>query len=45
MDYSGYDKRPKDVLESEMAKHILAFVNRVSGMALVLPLKIYEEET
>jgi hypothetical protein len=43
MDYSGYDDRTPEKLESEMAQDILAFVDRVSGSELRLPLQIYEE--
>lgn len=42
MDYSGYDDRPRQELEIEMARDILAFINRVSDRPLILPLKIYE---
>lgn len=42
MDYEGYDKRPKNVLEEEMALDVLAFVDRVSFHELVLPLNIHE---
>jgi hypothetical protein len=42
MDYSGYDDRPKDDLEAQMADDILAFIDRVSVSELVLPLRIYE---
>lgn len=45
MDYTGYDQRPREILEAEMAGHILAFVDRVSiSEPLVLPLRIYEEK-
>jgi hypothetical protein len=40
MDYSGYDDRPTEKLEGEMADDILAFVNRVLTSELKLPLKI-----
>jgi hypothetical protein len=43
MDYEGYDDSPKEKLEAEMAGDILAFIDRVSGSELVLPLRIYEE--
>jgi len=43
MDYEGYDERPKDVLEGEMAVDVLAFVDRVSVHELVLPLNIHEK--
>ena len=43
MDYEGYDKRSKDVLEEEMAIDVLAFVDRVSSQELVLPLNIYDQ--
>jgi hypothetical protein len=43
MDYTGYDDRPTEQLEAEMADHILAFIDRVSVSELVLPLSIYEE--
>ena len=42
MDYSGYDDKPREKLEAEMAGHILAFIERVSMTELLLPLKIYE---
>lgn len=42
MDYSGYDSRPREELEAEMARDILAFVDRVSKNKLELPLKIYQ---
>jgi hypothetical protein len=44
MDYAGYDKRPKEVLEDEMAADVLAFIDRVSVKELSLPLNIYEKE-
>ncbi len=44
MDYTGYDDRPKEQLEAEMADDILAFIDRVSASELVLPLRIYEEK-
>ena len=40
MDYSGYDERPRQALEVEMAGDILAFVDRVSAAEQLLPLKI-----
>src|SRR5437868_948894 len=43
MDYSGYDDRPREKLESEMAGDILAFIDRVSTAEQLLPLKIYED--
>lgn len=43
MDYSGYDDRPHETLESEMADDILAFVNRASNKYPLLPLKIHED--
>jgi len=43
MDYSGYDDRPREKLEVEMAGDILAFVDRVSKTEPLLPLKIYED--
>ena len=43
MDYAGYDDRPKEKLEAEMADDILSFIDRVSASELVLPLSIYEE--
>lgn len=43
MDYEGYDERPKDALEEEMAVDLLAFVDRVSFQEIVLPLNIYEK--
>ena len=43
MDYSGYDDRPREKLEVEMAGDILAFVDRVSTTEPLLPLKIYED--
>jgi hypothetical protein len=42
MDYSGYNNRPRARLEVEMARDILAFINRVSAAEHLLPLKIYE---
>ena len=43
MDYSGYDDKPREQLEAEMAGDILAFIDRVSFKEpLILPLKIYE---
>src|SRR5690349_5104138 len=42
MDYSGYDDRPREQLEAEMAGDILAFIDRVSTAEQLLPLKIYE---
>jgi hypothetical protein len=42
MDYSGYDDKPREKLETEMADDILAFINRVSTTDTLLPLKIYE---
>jgi hypothetical protein len=44
MDYSGYDDSPMEKLEAEMARDILAFIDRVSASELVLPLRIYEEK-
>jgi hypothetical protein len=44
MDYEGYDDRPREQLESEMAADILAFVNRTSFNELRLPLSIYERQ-
>jgi len=43
MDYSGYDDRPKEQLDTEMAGDILAFINRASIASPLFPLKIYEE--
>jgi hypothetical protein len=43
MDYSGYDDRPKEQLEIEMAGDVLAFIDRVSTAEQLLPLKIYED--
>jgi hypothetical protein len=43
MDYSGYDDRPREKLELEMAGDILAFIDRASTREPLLPLKIYEE--
>ena len=43
MDYSGYDDRPREKLESEMADDILAFIDRVSAAEQLLPLKICED--
>jgi hypothetical protein len=40
MDYIGYDDRPKEKLETEMADDILAFIDRVSVSGIVLPLSI-----
>ena len=45
MDYDGYDDRPKERLESEMADDILSFIERVSASELVLPLRIYEAKS
>ncbi len=45
MDYSGYGDTPKEKLEAEMAEDVLAFVERVSGAELVLPLRIYEDRS
>ena len=42
MDYSGYDDKPREKLEAEMAGDILAFIDRVSTTEPLLPLKIYE---
>ena len=42
MDYSGYDDSPREKLEVEMAGDILAFIDRVSTVEHLLPLKIYE---
>ena len=42
MDYTGYDDRPVEELEAEMAGHILAFIDRVSTAEQIFPLKIYE---
>jgi hypothetical protein len=42
MDYSGYDDRPREQLEVEMAGDVLAFIDRVSIAEPLLPLKIYE---
>ena len=42
MDYSGYDDKPREKLEAEMAGDILAFIDRVSTAEQLLPLKIYE---
>jgi hypothetical protein len=42
MDYAGYDDRPKEKLEAEMADDILRFVDRVSASELGLPLRIHE---
>ena len=43
MDYSGYENRPLETLEVEMANDILAFVNRVSIKEPLLPVKIHED--
>ena len=45
MDYSGYDDASGEKLEAEMATDILAFIERVSGSELVLPLRMYEEKS
>jgi hypothetical protein len=45
LDYEGYDERPREELEAEMADDILAFVDRVSARELALPLSIYEPST
>ena len=42
MDYSGYDDRPREQLEVEMAADVLAFINRVSTAEQLFPLRIYE---
>jgi hypothetical protein len=42
MDYSGYDDRPKEQLEVEMADDLLSFVDRVSTVEQLFPLKIHE---
>jgi hypothetical protein len=42
MDYCGYDGRPREQLEIEMAGDVLAFVDRVSRAEQLLPLKIHE---
>ena len=42
MDYDGYDDSPKETLEAEMAKDVLALIDRVSVSDLVLPLRIHE---
>lgn len=42
MDYCGYDDRPKEQLEVQMAGDVLAFIDRVSTAEHLLPLKIYE---
>jgi hypothetical protein len=44
MDYSGYNDNPREKLETEMARDILAFINRVSITKQLLPLKIYERQ-
>lgn len=43
MDYSGYDDRPKEQLEIEMAGDILAFIDRVSTAEQLFPLKIFRD--
>jgi hypothetical protein len=43
MDYSGYDDRPREQLEIEMAGDVLAFIDRVSNAKQLFPLKIYED--
>jgi hypothetical protein len=40
MDYSGYDDRPKEVLQVEMANDIRDFVNLVLAKEDLLPLRI-----
>jgi hypothetical protein len=45
MDYAGYNDRPREELETEMAADILAFINRVSTAESLLPLKIFEERS
>jgi hypothetical protein len=42
MDYSGYDDKPREKLETEMASDILAFIDRVSTTEPLSSLKIYE---
>ena len=45
MDYSGYDKRPKNLLEAEMTQDISDFIDRiVSTDVSVLP-NIYQKST
>ena len=43
MDYSGYDDRPREQLEVEMARDLWAFIDRASIKEPLLPIKIYEE--
>jgi len=43
MDYSGYDDKPKEKLEAEMAGDVLAFIDRVLNSEQLLPLKIHED--
>jgi hypothetical protein len=45
MDYAGYDDRPEDQLEAEMADDIAAFIQRVTSSNLTLPLQIWEKTT
>jgi len=44
MDYVGYDDRPRHVLEEEMARDILAFIQRLSTSPWTLPLSIYDSQ-
>jgi hypothetical protein len=43
MDYEGYDDRPKTKLEEDMARDVLAFIDRMSMAPLTFPLSIYKE--
>jgi hypothetical protein len=41
MDYSGYDDSPKNKLEAEMARDILAYIDNVSMWELKPPYRIH----
>jgi hypothetical protein len=43
MDYTGYDESTRERIEADMARDILAFVDRVSIKHPLLPLQIYED--
>lgn len=45
MDYSGYDDRAMEELESEMAGDILALVERAASSRLRPPSRIWDEQT
>ena len=44
MDYTGYNDSPMEKLEAEMVDDLIAFIDRVSGSELVLPLTIWEKK-